>query len=491
MTGEYPIATLRFQDPELPVHVEVSAFTPFAPLDSKFSSQPLAALIFRIHNPTAASQTVSLAGLMQNPIGYDATTPSNGVANAKFGGNVCEPFHAGKAAGLFMRAEPGKEQSLDRPVFLQVAENLRVLEQFGRDRPKNLVLAVMPNGVGPRLDAPPDAKNIVWLSDPETMPLHVVEQIQKAVDAGATLVVSGGLVPLLHQYARYRQHRLADHAVRADIVFEDFENGFDKWVVEGKAFGQKPASGALDGQSPVLGFEGKGFANSYHGLDLTTGRLTSKPFTVARDYICFLIGGGSRETTQMRLIVDGRVVRTVQGMNAETLASSVWDVREFAGKKAHIEIVDDDKEPWGHINVDHIVFSDEGFNAKTMAVLDKLLPAGFDAVGVVAGKQPVEPNALVFKNLQLQPDASQATLSGGLKVMLRPVGKGHVVLVGGAIADPGRMDQFEPQQEAYAALCEIGRAQVLAVGGCSAHGLWFWHDGPGRLLGQRQRLARL
>ena len=35
MTGEYPIATLRYIDSELPVRVELSAFTPFAPLDAR------------------------------------------------------------------------------------------------------------------------------------------------------------------------------------------------------------------------------------------------------------------------------------------------------------------------------------------------------------------------------------------------------------------------------------------------------------------------
>ena len=48
MTGEYPIATLRYLDPDLPVKLELSAFTPFAPLDVRFSSQPLAALVFRV-----------------------------------------------------------------------------------------------------------------------------------------------------------------------------------------------------------------------------------------------------------------------------------------------------------------------------------------------------------------------------------------------------------------------------------------------------------
>ena len=72
MIGEYPIATLQFVDADLPVKLELSAFTPFAPLDSRFSSMPLAALVFRVQNPTDKKQTISLAALMQNPVGYDA-----------------------------------------------------------------------------------------------------------------------------------------------------------------------------------------------------------------------------------------------------------------------------------------------------------------------------------------------------------------------------------------------------------------------------------
>lgn len=105
MTGEYPLAHLQFQDEALPVQLELTAFSPFAPLDSDFSSMPVAVFIFKIHNPTKASQTVSLAALMQNPIGYDASGPNDGSANPSFGGNVNELLHEGKAEGLFMRAE--------------------------------------------------------------------------------------------------------------------------------------------------------------------------------------------------------------------------------------------------------------------------------------------------------------------------------------------------------------------------------------------------
>ena len=34
---------------------------------------PLAVFVFRIQNPTKQKQTVSLAALMQNPVGYEPT----------------------------------------------------------------------------------------------------------------------------------------------------------------------------------------------------------------------------------------------------------------------------------------------------------------------------------------------------------------------------------------------------------------------------------
>ena len=109
MTGEYPIATLRYLDADLPVRVQLSAFTPFAPLDTRFSSQPLVVLVFRIENPGTEAQEVSLCALMQNPVGYDTFKPLSGMGYPTLGGNVNEPMREGAATGLLMRAEPGRE----------------------------------------------------------------------------------------------------------------------------------------------------------------------------------------------------------------------------------------------------------------------------------------------------------------------------------------------------------------------------------------------
>ena len=124
MTGEYPLATLRFSDPELPARIEMTAFTPFAPLDTRLSSIPAAVFLFRIHNPTDKPLEVSLAALMMNPVGYDAAGPIEGHAHPNFGGNVNEAFRDAGTTGLVMKAEAGRDPAIDGKVSITTLSNL-------------------------------------------------------------------------------------------------------------------------------------------------------------------------------------------------------------------------------------------------------------------------------------------------------------------------------------------------------------------------------
>ena len=86
------------------------------------------------------------------------------------------------------------------------------------------------------------------------------------MQAGATLLFSGKSMPLLQAYASWTGGKpVAEVSQRPDILFEDFEHGYDKWKVEGEAFGKEPAHGTLPNQNPVSGFLGKGLVNSYRG----------------------------------------------------------------------------------------------------------------------------------------------------------------------------------------------------------------------------------
>src|ERR1035441_4597164 len=382
MTGEYPVAVLRFRDADLPVQVELTAFSPFAPLDARFSSMPLAAFVFRIKNPTKQKQTVSLAALMQNPVGYGAAGENNSATNPCFGGNVNEVLREAGVGGLFMRAEASGEPTLDKPLTIWTAANLKALHEPPPDRPKNLTVKIL-NGQLPRADKLSDpAHTVIWLEEAGTDTSEpLLRAAQEAVQAGATLLLSGKAMPLLEAYASWTGGKpVAEVTDRPDIVFEDFEHGYDKWKVEGEAFGKEPAHGTLPFQNPVTGFLGRGLVNSFVGGDDKTGRLISQSFPIERRYIWFLVGGGHHAKTQIRLVLDGKVVRATSGKDSEQLLPALWDVGVFQGQTAHIEIVDEQQGGWGHINVDQIEFSDMPGNRVVMELLEELLPARFSGV---------------------------------------------------------------------------------------------------------------
>lgn len=152
-----------------------------------------------------------------------------------------------------------------------------------------------------------------------------------------------------------------------DIVVEDFEGGtYGDWKVEGTAFGVRPAeANVAHFKNKVTGHQGSGLVNTYLPRDGAIGKLTSPEFSIERDHINFLIGaGGHAGKTCMNLLVDGKVVRTAVGFEykeryKEVLDWKSWNVAEFVGKKATLQIVDDYRGGWGHIHIDHIVQSDE------------------------------------------------------------------------------------------------------------------------------------
>jgi non-lysosomal glucosylceramidase len=157
---------------------------------------------------------------------------------------------------------------------------------------------------------------------------------------------------------------------RRDILFEDFEGEtYGDWTVSGTAFGAGPAevSKIPAYQGDVRG-KGKRVANSHASApgssveekDAATGKLVSRAFTIERNYITFLIGGGAhKEQTCVNLIVDDKVVLTATGFNENAMRPLSWDVRKWTGKTGRLQIVDNATGAWGNIGMDDIVFSDK------------------------------------------------------------------------------------------------------------------------------------
>ncbi|WP_216587609.1 glycoside hydrolase family 32 protein [Streptomyces brasiliscabiei] len=153
------------------------------------------------------------------------------------------------------------------------------------------------------------------------------------------------------------------HPHESGKVLADFEGGtYGGWTATGDAFGPAPATGTLPGQQQVSGFLGNGLVNTFRDGDAGTGTLTSPEFTLDKRYVNLLVGGGnhpagSADPTAVELLVDGQVVRSATGKDAEALDWASWDVHDLAGKKARIRIVDDNTGGWGHLNVDQILLS--------------------------------------------------------------------------------------------------------------------------------------
>jgi non-lysosomal glucosylceramidase len=143
---------------------------------------------------------------------------------------------------------------------------------------------------------------------------------------------------------------------RPDIVFEDFESeSYGNWAVIGTAFGSGPVEAAkMPAYQGDVGAKGKRLVNSHASApgsavgekDAATGRLTSRPFRIERNYITFLIGGGNHKSrTCMNLVVDERVVLSATGAANNRLEPMSWNVRQWAGKPGQLVIVDDESGP--------------------------------------------------------------------------------------------------------------------------------------------------
>ncbi len=67
-TGEYPLARIEFEDPSLPVHIALEAFSPFIPHEEDESGLPVAILRYRVKNGGAHPASVSIAWSIENPV---------------------------------------------------------------------------------------------------------------------------------------------------------------------------------------------------------------------------------------------------------------------------------------------------------------------------------------------------------------------------------------------------------------------------------------
>lgn len=355
--GRYPVATMTFDDPELPVEIELEAYNPLVPLDEKSSGIPCAIFNARVRNKTERPLKVSLLASLQNAVGHSGSGAARGNLHATYGGNVNSLVREEGYTAIVMSAQPGKPARIEPAVELLTDHH----EIPGiEDSPVSGLLLTsvgVPNNN-------PSMKTVYWLANGDLRQLggSVLSQVTTAVrQGGSMLLLSGAENPLLEHV----QPNTAAGVTRRETIFATFDGvNFGHWTPEGKL--TRPHGGAVSWQSPVSGFLGAGLVNTFDPDDDVQGRLTSPIFTIAEKHISFLIGGGNNPgATCLDLLVGGKVVRSATGKNTERLERGEWDVAEFVDKEAQLQIVDRKGGGWGHVLVDDIRFSNVPVDAIT------------------------------------------------------------------------------------------------------------------------------
>ena len=167
-----------------------------------------------------------------------------------------------------------------------------------------------------------------------------------------------------------------------DSVLFDFDGGnFDGWTLSGDCWDKASATPKTftdkQGNAAVTGIVGSGYLTTLYKNAATTGKATSKDFTIDKPFLTFKIGGGRYpKEACLNLLIDGKIVRTETGNDSATLVPASWDVSLLVGKTAHLEIVDATANPnRGYIMVDNIVpatheeLPDEPMPATTPTIL--------------------------------------------------------------------------------------------------------------------------
>jgi uncharacterized protein (DUF608 family) len=335
--ARFPFATVRLEDPGMPLDVEITAWSPFVPGRADDSSLPLAALEYTFTNPggeaVEAVFSCNTKNFMASGGSGDGVLPIDGGFVLHQGGSPEHPEREGGFA-IFVKDE---EAVVDHCWFKGGWWDALTLAW------ENISAARL-------VDNPP----------------------AKGKCPGASLFVPVAVPPGGSKTVRLL---MAWYVPRTTLSY-----GKDQSCESGPAFGHGPVKGTARNQQKVTGYEGSGFVNSFYPCgDCLTGTLTSLPFTVTRKKIRFLLGGGDNPGKAcVNLLIDGAVVRTATGKNMEKLEPAAWDVEEFAGKEAVFQVVDDASGSWGHINVDSVVMTDGAAAAEDAVVLGDFEGADFD-----------------------------------------------------------------------------------------------------------------
>ncbi|HVU69412.1 MAG TPA: GH116 family glycosyl hydrolase [Ktedonobacteraceae bacterium] len=131
-TGSYPFARLVYEDEQLPVEVQMEAFSPFVPLDAAASGLPAIYFTFTIRNRTPYFLQGSLGAALQNALGWDGITPINGNCCPLYGGNVNRVRQTPAYSALVMEnvSLPDDHPGMGQMVLATTSPHARIYERW-------------------------------------------------------------------------------------------------------------------------------------------------------------------------------------------------------------------------------------------------------------------------------------------------------------------------------------------------------------------------
>ena len=109
--GEYPIATVEYEDRDVPVSVTLEAFSPFVPLNTEDSALPATLMQFTVKNTSNEAVEVTLAGWLENGVCLHSGSEMSGS-------RTCRALEHGGTTTLLAGAMATKEPPSKRPPIL-------------------------------------------------------------------------------------------------------------------------------------------------------------------------------------------------------------------------------------------------------------------------------------------------------------------------------------------------------------------------------------
>jgi non-lysosomal glucosylceramidase len=111
--GDYPFSWIKFEDPSLPLEIELEAYTPLIPLSPEDSGIPCAILTYTLCNTSNKPVALTIAGSIMNPVGGLRRNVYDFVGANHKGKSINEFRDAGNYRGLYLHADGIDASDLD------------------------------------------------------------------------------------------------------------------------------------------------------------------------------------------------------------------------------------------------------------------------------------------------------------------------------------------------------------------------------------------